>query len=108
MSDLIYPDLVYLDQVLSTLITPDREERAMADVDAIATFAEVWRAQLILLRVYILVCLDYASAADDPFTLKLGQYQAQYDTALAGARAALTAANAAAVASLFAIPLERA
>ena len=98
----------YLDVVLSPLVTDAREAVATADVGAIATFPEVWRGRLIVLRTYILVCLDYASASDDPFSLKLPFYQAQYDTALADARAALTAANAATVASLFSIPLERA
>lgn len=73
-----------------------------------AAFPAPWRERLIILRGYISACLEYASAADDPFTLKLGQYRAQYDGVLTDARATLIAANAATVASLFAIPLGRA
>jgi hypothetical protein len=98
----------YLDEVLSPLVTAEREEIAIAEVDAIAAFPVEWRGRLIVLRTYIIVCLDFASASDDPFTLKLGQYQTQYDAALADARAAAAAAARAAAASWFSIPLERA
>lgn len=108
MSEPVYPDFEYQDQVLATLITPERELQAMSDVDDLGTFSESWRARLILLRVYILTCLEFASAKDDPFTLKLGQYQAQFDAALAAARQAAEAAKAAAAAGLFSIPLGRA
>lgn len=95
----------YLDQVLSPLITEAREELAAADVDAIATFPDAWRDRLIVLRVYIITCLDYASANDDPFTLKLGQYRAQYDEALTEARKTVSSTV---TVGLFSVPLERA
>ena len=99
------PALTYTDQVLSSLVTVALEDAASAEVDALATFAPPWRERLIVLKAYLLVCLEYASASDDPFTLKLGQYQGQYDTALSDARAAVQ--KAAMTAGLFAIPLER-
>jgi hypothetical protein len=98
----------YQDQVLSPLVTPEREALATADVDALAAFPIAWRERLIMLRTYILVCLDFASTEDDPFTLKLGQYRTEFDEALVNAKAAASAATATAAASLFSIPLERA
>lgn len=108
MAEPVYPDLTYQDQVLSTLITEERELQAMSDVDDLGAFSESWRSRLILLRVYILVCLEYASDKDDPFTLKLGQYQSQFDMALTAAKEAAKTAAASAAAGLFSIPLERA
>lgn len=58
-----------------------------------------------MLRSYILACLEYASESDDPFSVKLGQYRAEYDSAIADAQAAV--AKAAMSAGLFSIPLER-
>ncbi len=101
------PDLDYTDQVLSSLITDEYAELATAEVDTIATFPEPWRSRLILLRIYIRACLEYASAADDPFTLKLAQYRAEYDAALPLATAAARAA-AASTAPFMSMALERA
>jgi hypothetical protein len=100
------PDLDYTDQVLSPLVTDEMEEAAMAEVDAIATFPAPWRDRLVILRTYLLACLEYASESDDPFSVKLGQYRAEYDGVLADARAAV--AKAAMTTGLFSIPLERA
>jgi hypothetical protein len=59
----------------------------------------------VTLRVYIIVCLEYASSSEDPFSLKLPFYRDEYDTALVNANAAVAAA--ATKSMLFSIPLER-
>lgn len=99
------PDLTYQDVVLAPLISSDIEDQAVTDIDTLGTFPEAWRARLILLRIYILVCLDYASTSDDPFSVKLAFYRAEYDEALPLARAASLVT---ATTSFFSVPLERA
>lgn len=97
------PDLTYTDAVLSSLVTSAFAATATADVDSLGPFSDTWRNRLILFRVYILVCLEYASTSDDPFSLKLAFYRTEYDKALTSARSAVTASS-----RLFTIPLERA
>ncbi|WP_295408766.1 hypothetical protein [uncultured Thiocystis sp.] len=100
------PDLEYLDQVLSPLVTAAHEDRAIAEVDAMATFTDPWRGRLTVLRVYIAICLEYARTNDDPFSVKLAEYRAEYDPVLTDARAAVT--KSAMTTGLFSIPLGRA
>lgn len=79
----------YTDAHLARLVSLDREERAYADVDAIAAFAPEWREKLAALRAYILVCLESQTGApDDVFAAKLKSYQREYDATLARAKAA--------------------
>jgi hypothetical protein len=100
------PTLIYTDQVLSPLVTVAIETAAMAEIDALATFPAPWRDRLVILRVYLALCLEYASESDDPFSVKLGQYRVEYDGVLADARAAV--AKAAMTTGLFSIAMERA
>lgn len=96
----------YTDTVLAPLVTDEIEATAIGAIDAIADFPEPWRTLLITMRVYIIVCLEYASAADDPFSLKLPFYITQYDSALVNANKA-AAALTAATSIIFSIPMER-
>lgn len=80
----------YYDAYLSDLVTQGHEDRALADVDAIATFSAEWREKLAVLRAYILACLESMAAPDDLFTAKLGQYRKEWTETLAKARAATT------------------
>lgn len=97
------PDLDYTDVVLKSLVTDDLAATATADVDGMGTYTEAWRNRLIMFRVYVLICLEYASTADDPFSVKLDYYRNEFDRAK-------VQADRAATAPLFAmsIPLERA
>lgn len=85
--------LTYYDAYLSPLVTQDYEDRAEVDIDAIGTFAAAWRDKLIVLRAYILICLESMAAADDLFTAKLAQYRKEFDATLGKAKAATTDSN---------------
>ncbi|MGQ9815719.1 MAG: hypothetical protein ACUVR3_11325 [Candidatus Roseilinea sp.] len=95
----------YTDQVLSTLVTEQIEARAIAEINDLGTLPAPWPERLTVLRVYILVCLEYASTSDDPFSVKLPYYKSEFDTAVLKARAAARAASSG---GLFFVPLERA
>ncbi len=81
--------LTYYDSYLTPLMTEERETRALADVDRIATFPTVWRGKLGVLRGYVLTCLESNADAEDVFSVKLGQYRKEFDATLAQARAAM-------------------
>lgn len=101
-------ELEYTDTVLAPLVTDEIEATAMAAVDAIATFAEPWRTLLVVNRVYIIVCLEYASSNEDPFSLKLPFYRTEYDTFLTKANEITGSGSTPTTGSvLFSIPLER-
>lgn len=97
------PELDYTDVVLTSLVTPEIADTATVDVDAMGTYTEAWRKRLIMFRVYVLICLEYASTADDPFSVKLDYYRHEFDKAK-------VQADRSAVSSLFmlSVPLERA
>lgn len=98
--------LTYYDSYLKPLITEDRETRALADVDALAAFPAEWRDKLGVLRGYVLTCLESNASAEDVFSVKLKQYQKEFDHALAQARAAMNVVALIPSLSLF-IPIER-
>lgn len=94
----------YEDAYLAGLVTTDREQRAAADVALAGTFPADWTERLVVLRVYILICLESTAAPDDAFSAKLAHYRSEY-------RATLRAAQAAAAGETFvfaALPLDRA
>lgn len=78
----------YNDAYLKNNVTQDREDRATLDVNAIATFAADWKQKLIILRAYILVCLECQAQPDDLFSQKLKQYRQEWESTLAAAKAA--------------------
>lgn len=81
--------LTYHDSYLTPLLTEDRETRALEDVDRIATFPTEWRDKLGVLRAYVLTCLESNASGEDVFSVKLKQYQKEFDATLALARAAI-------------------
>ena len=97
----------YTDAYLSPLVTADRTARAESDVDAIGAFATTWRDKLVVLRTYVLICLDSQKAPDDPFGTKLASYRKEWEAILAQAKAATTDATGMPL-TRFTIPLERA
>src|SRR5574338_157263 len=80
----------YADAYLKGNVTPDREARALSDVDAIMVFADLWRDRLAVLRAYVITCLACQAGPDDLFAQKLKHYRAEFDTILAQARADTT------------------
>lgn len=96
----------YADAYLAGQCTDDREFRATRDVDDIAPFAPVWRDRLIVLRTYIIACLECQADADDLFAAKLKHYRVEFDRVLAQARAATTDASGRPM-SVFAVQIDR-
>lgn len=97
---------MYDDAYLAPLVTPEREDRALDDVRAIAAFLPEWEDRLMVLRVYILICLESSVDSNDTFAAKLKMYREEYQHALTSARQALGAESG--VASIFAsVSLER-
>ena len=103
----------YHDQYLGPLVTGPTEERAVADVDALGSFPAAWAARLVVLRTYILTCLDSQRAPEDLFTAKLAVYRKEFDATLPQAKAAQAAAEAEAGnapsggASIYTVELQR-
>lgn len=99
----------YADAYLATLVTQDRETRALADVAAYGTFPVDWTERLVRLRAYCIVCAESQQAPDDLFATKLATYRKEFAEALPLAKAAQDAATSASGYGLIAsIPLERA
>lgn len=101
----------YTDAYLASLITPAREARAVADVADLGTLPAAWVARLVVLRAYLIACLESQKAPDDLFTAKLSAYRKEFDSTLAQARAAQSSAAAGTGSGgggLFSIRLERA
>lgn len=106
----------YTDAYLAPLITQDRETRATAEVAELGALPPAWAARLVVLRAYLITCLESQRAADDTFSAKLSAYRKEWDGTLPQARAAQAAADAAGGTaasgsgggSIFTIPLERA
>ncbi len=107
--ELPVPALTYHDAYLAPLVTPEREQRALADVDDIATFPDAWRSKLAVLRAYIITATESQRTADDLFSVRLKRYQEEYRQTLPLARAAADAASGTTGAgSLISVSLERA
>ena len=102
----------YFDGYLAPLVTVDRETRAAADVAAYGTLPAAWVTRLVVLRAYMLTCLESQKAPDDLFAAKLSAYRKEYDSSVIQAIQAQAAADAltgtANSSSPFVIPIERA
>ncbi len=103
----------YTDSYLASLITIDRENQALADVDLLGTFPAAWRKKLAIVRAYIITCMESQKSTEDVFTAKLAAYRNEFAEALPQARAAAqlaaaTSTNANQGASPFTVSLERA
>jgi hypothetical protein len=100
----------YTDAYLKGRITEDIESRAIEEVDAIRLFPETpvdWRGKLIVLRAYILACLEQSAAADDVFAAKLKAYKLEWESTLAQATTAANAVKDADYKPVLSISLER-
>lgn len=87
----------YYDPYLIALVTEAREARALADVNAQRSdFPSAWLERLTRLRAYVIVCQECQQTADDLFSVKLSQYQKEYDKTLPIAIGAADAVLAAA------------
>ena len=106
--------LDYPDAYLAKFCIDEREARAFAEVDLLATSAGVtfstdWRNKLALLKTYAIACIENQAAPDDLFSTKLKSYRAEFDATLARAiSAAKAAADEVESALIYSVPLERA
>ena len=100
--------LTYDDAYLKDRITDPLEVRAAQEVDdmRIGAIADNVRERLVILRAYIIVCLEHQANPDDLYAAKLKNYRAEFDAALARARASVP--DAAGSSFVFSVPLERA
>lgn len=103
----------YPDAYLARFCVEERELRAIDDVALLAasagvTFDADWTERLVILKTYILACLENQADGEDLFTHKLKTYRDELSTQLPRA---VTAAQAAAGTisgfSMLSIPLER-
>lgn len=96
----------YHDAYLSRHCSEDRETRAYADVDDIATFAQEWRDKLAVIRCYVIVCLECQGEPDDLYGVKLKHYRSEFDAVLSQAKAATTDAGGMPI-PVFSVPILR-
>ena len=100
--------ITYTDEYLASEVTPPREARATADVDAVMTFTEAWRERLIELRTYIITCQEcMRGTTEDLFYAKLKAYRDEYESAMITAKAAAREAEMT-TAPILSIRIERA
>jgi len=82
----------------------ERELRALADINKIGITDAFYLEKLVILKTYLIVCLEDQSAPDDLFNQKLKHYQSEYDKVL---QEALANKNAAIGAGVWYVPLGR-
>lgn len=78
----------YEDPYLVNLVTAEREGRATQYVATLGAFSADWVARLVVLRTYIITCVECQASPDDLFVQKLKHYRQEFDAVLAQARAA--------------------
>lgn len=107
--ELPVPTLTYQDAYLAPLVTPEREARALAEVDDIYPFSASWRARLAVIRAYIIAASESQRTPDDLFDAKIKRYTDEWRMTLPLARSASDAESGATGAgSLISISMERA
>lgn len=97
----------YNDAYLKNYVTEEREARAAAEVAEKGAYAAEWVARLVVLRAYVIVCLECQAQPDDLFAQKLKNYRAEFDSVLAQAKADTTDAAGNPV-PVFSLAIERA
>jgi len=104
------PVFDYSDAYLKGRVTVAIETRAAAEVDALRAFPASpvdWRGRLVVLRAYLIVCLEQGASADDVYAAKLKAYRTEWESALAQANAAANAVKDADYRPFLTIGLER-
>lgn len=86
----------YADGYLSPLMTVEREAQAITDVADLGTLPASWVQRLVIIRTYVIACLECSKAPDDTFAAKLSAYRKEYADQLIRARAAQQAIDKAA------------
>ena len=96
---------VYKDPYLSTLVSQQNEDTAVADLAALGDFKDADLETLVPYRAYVLCCIDNVKDAQDVFATKKKMYEKEFDDALILAR---TKDKVGVARSIFSIPIERA
>jgi hypothetical protein len=105
----IYYGDAFNDAFLAKFCTSDRQVRAAEDVATIGTFPAAWEKRLVVLRTYILACIEHQADAEDLFNTKLKTYRGEWDRTLPLAQSAQNADDDVVDSGgVFSIPLERA
>lgn len=78
----------YNDAYLKSHVNEERELRAVDEVAELGTFAADWNSRLVILRTYIITCLECQAQPDDLFAAKLRNYRDEFESVLNQARAA--------------------
>lgn len=104
----------YMDAFLAPRVTQAREDQAISDVAALGTLPAAWVSRLVVLRTYVITCMESMASSDDTFSAKLAAYRKDYDQGVLQARADQKTAEAAAGTpqlgggSMFTVELNRA
>ena len=99
--------LNYTDAYLKARVTDQIESRAYSDVDAIASFNTAWRNRLVVIRAYIIACLEQGSSETDVFAQKLKEYRKEFDFLLNQAKNDLAATDTSVNVYKLTVPIER-
>lgn len=73
----------YYDEYLKQNISPHTELRAKTEINYLKLKNEFFISKLVVLKAYIICCLENQTSADDLFAVKLKQYKAEFEAVLA-------------------------
>ena len=70
----------YYDEYLKQNISPNTELRAKTEINYLKLKNEFFISKLVVLKTYILCCLENQTSADDLFAVKLKQYKTEFES----------------------------
>ena len=70
----------YYDEYLKQNISPHTELRAKSEINYLKLKNEFFISKLVVLKTYIICCLENQTSADDLFAVKLKQYKAEFES----------------------------
>ena len=70
----------YYDEYLKQNISPHTELRAKTEINYLKLKNEFFISKLVVLKAYIICCLENGTSADDLFAVKLKQYKAEFES----------------------------
>lgn len=85
--------LYYSDKFLVGLITEEIELRASEDVASFGAFDADWNERMVVVRAYLIACMENVKAQDDIFNTKFKLYQKEFDMLMQKARTTNSAAS---------------
>ena len=70
----------YYDEYLRPNILPHTELRAKLEINYLGLKNEFFKNKLVVLKTYIICCLENQTTADDLFATKLKQYKTEFES----------------------------